>query len=151
MATNSSGGNATGTAHPAETSDAKGHTSTTTIAVAGPKETAAPAQPLAGKEKWFHWHEPGTSKEEKRLIFKLDWFLLSYACLMFFIKQVGGFINERCREDADEMQLDQNNISNAYVSGMSDELGFGPGNELSWMNTYFSIGTRPRPACPRPR
>lgn len=23
---------------------------------------------------------------------------------------------------------------------MSDELGFGPGNELSWMNTYFSIG-----------
>lgn len=24
---------------------------------------------------------------------------------------------------------------------MADELGFGPGNELSWMNTYFSIGT----------
>lgn len=37
-------------------------------------------------------------------------------------------------------KLDQNNISNAYVSGMSEELGFGPGNELSWMNTYFSIG-----------
>ena len=41
------------------------------------------------------------------------------------------------------MQLDQNNISNAYVSGMAEELGFGPGNELSWMNTYFSIGMRP--------
>lgn len=24
---------------------------------------------------------------------------------------------------------------------METELGFGPGNELSWMNTYFSIGT----------
>lgn len=24
---------------------------------------------------------------------------------------------------------------------MQEELGFGPGNELSWMNTYFSIGT----------
>jgi ACS family pantothenate transporter-like MFS transporter len=24
---------------------------------------------------------------------------------------------------------------------MSEELKFGPGNELSWMNTYFSIGT----------
>lgn len=24
---------------------------------------------------------------------------------------------------------------------MADELGFGPGNELSWMNTYFSVGT----------
>lgn len=23
---------------------------------------------------------------------------------------------------------------------MSEELGFGPGDELSWMNTYFSIG-----------
>lgn len=68
---------------------------------------------------WFHWHEPGTSKEEKRLIFKLDWFLLSYSCLMFFVKQ-----------------LDGNNVTNAYASGMSEELGFGPGNELSWMNTY---------------
>jgi MFS transporter, ACS family, pantothenate transporter len=24
---------------------------------------------------------------------------------------------------------------------MAEELGFGPGNELSWMNTYFTIGT----------
>jgi ACS family pantothenate transporter-like MFS transporter len=72
---------------------------------------------------WFHWHEPGTSKQEKRLIFKLDWFLLSYGCLCFFNKY-----------------LDQTNISNAYVSGMSEELNFGPGNELSWMNTYFNIG-----------
>ncbi|KAF9629034.1 permease of the major facilitator superfamily [Lasiodiplodia theobromae] len=72
---------------------------------------------------WLHWHDPGTSKAEKRLIFKLDWFLLSFGCLCFFIKQ-----------------LDGNNISNAYVSGMKDELGFGPGNELSWMNTFFNIG-----------
>lgn len=61
---------------------------------------------------WLHWHEPGTSAEEKRLIFKLDWFLLSYSCLMFFIKQIDG-----------------NNVTNAYASGMSEELGFGPGNE----------------------
>ncbi|CRL30464.1 Sucrose/H+ symporter, plant [Penicillium camemberti] len=74
-------------------------------------------------QRWFHWHEPGTSKADKKLIFKLDFFLLSYSCLCFFIKQ-----------------LDGNNVSNAYVSGMKEELGFGPGNELSWMNTYFSIG-----------
>lgn len=73
---------------------------------------------------WFHWHEPGTSAAEKKLIFKLDWFLLSFSCLYFFIKQ-----------------LDQNNLSNAYVSGMQEALHFGPGNELSWMNTYFLIGT----------
>lgn len=23
---------------------------------------------------------------------------------------------------------------------MADQLGFGPGDELSWMNTYFLIG-----------
>ncbi|KAL4803812.1 Alpha/Beta hydrolase protein [Aspergillus unguis] len=62
-------------------------------------------------------------KADKWLILKLDWFLLSYSCLVFFIKQ-----------------LDGNNITNAYNSGMSDELGFGPGNELSWMNTYFNAG-----------
>lgn len=76
------------------------------------------------KAGWFHWHEPGTSSAEKKLIFKLDWFLLSFSCLYYFVKQ-----------------LDQNNLSNAYVSGMKEDLKFGPGNELSWMNTYFLIGT----------
>lgn len=32
------------------------------------------------------WHEPGTSKEEKWLIRKLDLFILSYTSLTFFIK-----------------------------------------------------------------
>ncbi|KAL2855960.1 alpha/beta-hydrolase [Aspergillus pseudoustus] len=73
------------------------------------------------RRRFFQWHEPGTSKAEKWLIFKLDWFLLSFSCLCFFVKQ-----------------LDQNNVTNAYASGMSADLGFGPGNELSWMNTYFN-------------
>ncbi|KAF3053753.1 hypothetical protein E8E11_011946 [Didymella keratinophila] len=85
------------------------------------REPSTNPSPQAG---WFHWHEPGTSAQEKKLIFKLDWFLLSFSCLCFFVKQ-----------------LDQNNISNAYVSGMKEDLGFGPGNELSWMNTYFLVGT----------
>ncbi|OJK01318.1 hypothetical protein ASPACDRAFT_115961 [Aspergillus aculeatus ATCC 16872] len=77
------------------------------------------------RRRWalLHWHEPNTSKEEKWLIFKLDWFLLSYSCLCFFIKQ-----------------LDGNNVTNAYASGMASDLHFGPGNELSWMNTYFNAG-----------
>lgn len=37
---------------------------------------------------WLRWHEPGTSADEKRLLFKLDWFLLSFSCLTYFIKQV---------------------------------------------------------------
>lgn len=95
-------------------------------AAAEPRESVAapPArQPGSKLSGWFHWHEPGTSAEEKRLILKLDWFLLSYSCLCFFVKY-----------------LDSNNVTNAYASGMQEELGFGPGNELSWMNTFFNIG-----------
>lgn len=32
--------------------------------------------------RWYHWHEPGTSAAEKRLIFKLDVFILTYTCLV---------------------------------------------------------------------
>ncbi|KAH7021308.1 major facilitator superfamily transporter [Microdochium trichocladiopsis] len=94
------------------------------IDAADEKPGAAPARSTyPGLTGFFHWHEPGTSKEEKRLIFKLDWFLLSYSCLCFFIKW-----------------LDQNNVTNAWASGMSEDLNFGPGNELSWMNTFFNAG-----------
>ncbi|KAI1498037.1 major facilitator superfamily transporter [Biscogniauxia marginata] len=87
----------------------------------GPVQVVRTSYP--GLTGFFHWHEPGTTKEEKRLIFKLDWFLLSYSCLCFFIKW-----------------LDSNNVTNAWASGMQEELGFGAGNELSWMNTFFNAG-----------
>lgn len=87
------------------------------------KPITVTAQQHPGVKKWFHWHEPNTSKEEKRLILKLDWFLLSYSCLCYFIKW-----------------LDNSNVTNAYVSGMSEDLHFGPGNQLSWMNTFFTCG-----------
>jgi ACS family pantothenate transporter-like MFS transporter len=99
----------------------RGLTTTSKESVSLSADSLQPAD--KGATGWFHWHEPGTSPEEKKLIFKLDWFLLSYSCLCFFIKQ-----------------LDGNNVSNAYVSGMQEDLKFGPGDELSWMNTYFNIG-----------
>lgn len=34
--------------------------------------------------RWFNWHELGVFKEEKRLIFKLDIFILIYGCLVSF-------------------------------------------------------------------
>jgi ACS family pantothenate transporter-like MFS transporter len=105
-------------------SDEKGDFSSKATEKALPPSSTEPdSRRHNSKNHWFQWHEPGTSTQEKRLILKLDWFLLSISCLLFFIKQ-----------------LDGNNISNAYVSGMADDLGFGPGNELSWMNTYFNIG-----------
>lgn len=86
-------------------------------------EAAAFHRSTPGRTAWFHWHEAGTSKQEKKLIVKLDWFILSYGCLCFFNKY-----------------LDQQNVTNAYNSGMKEALNFGAGNELSWMNTYFNIG-----------
>ncbi|KAL6411681.1 putative major facilitator superfamily transporter [Ilyonectria robusta] len=67
----------------------EGITSTPSIGEsANGKDSPAPPPKQSGISGFFHWHEPGTSREEKRLIFKLDWFLLSFSCLTFFVKQV---------------------------------------------------------------
>ncbi|BEI88838.1 uncharacterized protein CcaverHIS019_0202000 [Cutaneotrichosporon cavernicola] len=62
------------------------------------------------------------SREEKRFLLKLDIFLLTYGCFSQVIKY-----------------LDQTNITTAYVSGMSEDLGF-VGNELNLFTTYFNVG-----------
>lgn len=54
------------------------------------KEAAPSTHDKHERSGWFHWHEPGTSKEEKRLIFKLDFFLLTFSCLTYFVKQVSS-------------------------------------------------------------
>ncbi len=33
------------------------------------------------------WGEPPPTKEERRLLFKIDWFILSYVCLMYDIDE----------------------------------------------------------------
>uniref|UniRef100_A0A0D2Y9Y8 Uncharacterized protein n=1 Tax=Fusarium oxysporum (strain Fo5176) TaxID=660025 RepID=A0A0D2Y9Y8_FUSOF len=65
----------------------------------------SPVQMSKPTRRWWHWHEPGASKEEKWLIFKLDAAILTYTCLTFFVKY-----------------LDQTNVTNAYVSGMKEDL-----------------------------
>ncbi|SCW03845.1 LAFE_0H00276g1_1 [Lachancea fermentati] len=69
------------------------------------------------------WYEPGTSSREKWLIFKLDVFILSYSCLAWFLKY-----------------LDQQNVTNAYANGMMEDMKMNS-NQLSWLNTYFAIGS----------
>lgn len=55
------------------------------------------------KRKWqsYIWDSLDKSPEERRFLFKLDWAVLIFACLGYFIKA-----------------LDQSNINNAFVSGM---------------------------------
>ncbi|KPM41872.1 putative transporter SEO1 [Neonectria ditissima] len=72
--------------------------------------------------RWYHWFAPDEGPEERRLILKLDLLLVPYAFIIYWVKYV-----------------DQTNINNAYVSGMSEDLGFN-GNELVQFQTVFVVG-----------
>ena len=68
------------------------------------------------------WGEPPATREEKHLLFKIDWFILSYVCLMYWVNY-----------------LDRANLNNAYVSGMKEDLNF-QGTQLNQINTIFYGG-----------
>ncbi|KAM0418798.1 hypothetical protein ACHAPT_012308 [Fusarium lateritium] len=70
----------------------------------------------------FDWYPSHYSKEEKRLLRKLDSVLLTLCCLMFFLKW-----------------LDSSNIHHAYVSGMKKDLGL-YGNQYSLFSAFYNIG-----------
>lgn len=59
---------------------------------------------------------------EKRLLVKIDFFILSFCCVTYFFNY-----------------LDRSNLTNAYVSGMEEELAF-KGNQLTVINTIFTVG-----------
>ncbi|KXN86384.1 Pantothenate transporter liz1 [Leucoagaricus sp. SymC.cos] len=71
--------------------------------------------------KQFLWGEPPATKQEARLLLKIDWFILSYCCLMHLA------------------DLDRSNVNNAFVSGMKEDLSMF-GTELNVVHitiTYF--------------
>jgi hypothetical protein len=70
----------------------------------------------------FVWYPKNYDPEERKLLFKLDAYILTYACLGFFIKT-----------------LDAANVKYAYVSGMKEDLNL-YGNELNWLNWIYQIG-----------
>lgn len=61
------------------------------------------------------------SPAEKRLLLKLDASILTIGCLGFFMKY-----------------LDQGNLSNAYVSGMQEQLSM-YGNEYTYAQTMYTV------------
>lgn len=76
------------------------------------------------KRKWqsYIWDTLDKSQEERQFLFKLDFALLTFASLGYFIKY-----------------LDQANINNAFVSGMKEQLSLYH-NELNYMQTCWTIG-----------
>ncbi|ERT03321.1 uncharacterized protein SPSK_09073 [Sporothrix schenckii 1099-18] len=90
----------------------------------------ASAEPLAppAKSTWWRWlvglvwDSVEGDARNRRYVQKLDLFLFTYICFGYFIKY-----------------LDQQNYSNAFVSGMQADLGL-YGNERNWIVTWFSVG-----------
>ncbi|EJU00499.1 MFS general substrate transporter [Dacryopinax primogenitus] len=70
----------------------------------------------------FDWYPKHMSRAEKRLVRKLDIVILAFCCVQFFLKY-----------------LDSTNITNAYNSGMSDDLKLF-GNELNYFNVTYNCG-----------
>ncbi|KAJ5033006.1 uncharacterized protein L3040_009591 [Drepanopeziza brunnea f. sp. 'multigermtubi'] len=70
----------------------------------------------------YIWDEPDKPAKEEHFLFKLDFFVLSYACLGYFCKS-----------------LDQANINNAYVSGMKEAINM-QGSQLTYVRNAFTVG-----------
>jgi ACS family pantothenate transporter-like MFS transporter len=64
----------------------------------------------------------GKNVEEKKLVRKVDFFILTFCCFMYFFNY-----------------LDRSNLKQAYVSGMRKDLGF-QGNQLTQITTIFTCG-----------
>ncbi|KAG6364538.1 hypothetical protein INS49_006139 [Diaporthe citri] len=77
-----------------------------------------------GRKPWWRiqWFADEDTREERKLIFKLDLLIVPYAFLAYWTKYI-----------------DQANLNNAYVSGMKDDLGFA-GNELVQLQTMYTVG-----------
>ncbi|KAJ6133818.1 hypothetical protein N7523_000140 [Penicillium sp. IBT 18751x] len=87
-------------------------------------ESSDPVIEKTVKKRWvsYIWDTFDKSPEERKLIFKLDSAILTFASLGYFIKY-----------------LDQTNINNAFVSGMKEDLGL-YGNQLNYMQTCWTVG-----------
>lgn len=79
-------------------------------------------EPLWRTIQRYIWDDPDKPADEKKFLFKLDVFLLSYACLAYFCKGI-----------------DQANLANAYVSGLQEALDM-RGNELAYAANVFTAG-----------
>ncbi|KAL7410770.1 major facilitator superfamily domain-containing protein [Mrakia frigida] len=70
----------------------------------------------------FDWYPARMSPEEKKLVKKLDFALVGFGAVAFFLKY-----------------LDSSNINNAYVSGLKEALNIQK-EEYAWFGFFYYIG-----------
>jgi len=68
------------------------------------------------------WGEAPESPEERKLLRKIDFFILTYCCVAFFFNY-----------------LDRGVLANAYVSGMKEDIGI-TGNQYNILVTCLAVG-----------
>ncbi|KAE8354736.1 major facilitator superfamily domain-containing protein [Aspergillus coremiiformis] len=71
----------------------------------------------------FQWYSDQDTPDERKLLLKLDLLIVPYVFVAYWLKS-----------------LDQNNLNNAYVSGMKEDLGF-HGNELVHLQSMYTVGS----------
>ncbi|KAL2678508.1 hypothetical protein Neosp_009255 [[Neocosmospora] mangrovei] len=77
---------------------------------------------LSSNKSFFSWFDPNDSPAERRLVQKLDFFILTYAFVGFWV-----------------LYIDRGVLANAYVSGMREELELF-GNQYIQLNAVYSAG-----------
>ncbi|KZM24959.1 uncharacterized protein EKO05_0010497 [Ascochyta rabiei] len=88
-------------------------------------ETPTPRDLKTRKVPWYAYiwdYEPDRTHEERVFVSKLDAYLITILSLGYFIKN-----------------LDQTNISNAFVSGMKEDLAMN-GNQINLVDTAWTVG-----------
>ncbi|KAH8670123.1 major facilitator superfamily domain-containing protein [Tricladium varicosporioides] len=74
------------------------------------------------KLKVLVWGESAESALERKLVRKIDFFILTFCCVSYFFNY-----------------LDRAAVNNAYVSGMKEELNL-KGNDITLLSTILTIG-----------
>lgn len=74
------------------------------------------------KARTVIWGPQAATKAERNLIVKVDFFVMTFVCLMYFSNY-----------------LDRANLSNAYVSGMKESLNM-VGSDYNNVNSLFTVG-----------
>lgn len=86
------------------------------------------------------WGVPPDTAAERRLLFKIDFFVLTYVCLMYWVSSLELKISSKSSADHHQVNyLDRANLNNAYVSGAREDLNF-KGTQLNQINTIFYGG-----------
>ncbi|KAH7383982.1 major facilitator superfamily transporter [Pyrenochaeta sp. MPI-SDFR-AT-0127] len=97
----------------------------TGVSSPSPSNTSLSSEPAKKKVPWWAYiwdYEPDRTPEERKFIQKLDIYLITMLSLGYFIKN-----------------LDQTNISNAFVSGMKEDLQMNK-NEINLIDTAWTVG-----------